>query len=171
MSGEKNLGGRPSTYTDELGDLICSLMSDGESLRKICQLPDMPTTSTVFLWLSKGDRGVEEYIKFSDQYREAIDRRTEYWAEETIDISDDSDADYIFTDDGKRVTNSEAIARSRLRVDTRKWLMGKLKSKKYGEKQAIESINTNSNINANVEVQLPLTQADRDILASLGWKG
>ena len=34
--------------------------------------------------------------------------------------------------------NSESVQRSKLRVDTRKWLMSKLAPKKYGEKVDLE---------------------------------
>lgn len=162
-----SLTGRPTTYTEEVGDRICELMAEGESLRKICKLECMPSTSTVMLWVAKGDRGEEPYVLFSEQYRLAVERRTEYWSEEILDISDDSEADYIYTDEGKRITNAEAIARSRLRVQTRQWLMGKLKPKKYGEKQIVESNNTNTNL--NIEAELPVTKHDRALLKELGF--
>src|SRR3990172_7086066 len=54
-----------------------------------------------------------------------------------MDISDDGTNDWMASNDpenpGYRV-NGEHIARSRLRVDTRKWIASKLKPKKYGEK-------------------------------------
>ena len=37
-------------------------------------------------------------------------------------------------DSTREVADNEWINRSRLRVDTRKWLMGKLAPKKYGDK-------------------------------------
>ena len=63
--------GRPSKYTEKLGDLICLLMAEGKSLNSICKLEDMPHKSTVLLWVVKGDRGEEEYAAFSDQFRRA----------------------------------------------------------------------------------------------------
>lgn len=137
--------GRPTKYSKELGTLICGLISEGQSLRKICVLEGMPNTSTVCLWVLKGAGGEELYVDFSKQYARAVEMRTEYWAEEIVDISDDSEADYIFTEDGKRITNAEAIARSRLKVDTRKWLMGKLKPKKYGERTTQEIVGDKEN--------------------------
>lgn len=137
--------GRPTTFTDDIGDLICGLIAEGQSVRKICQLPDMPVISTVMLWVAKGNRGVEPYVLFSEQYARAMDDRTEYWAEEIIDIADNDSEDEIFTEDGKRVQNGEFIARSRLKIDSRKWLMGKLKPKKYGDKITNELIGDKEN--------------------------
>lgn len=129
-----------TTFTQDIGDLICALIAEGQSLRKICSLEGYPVLSTVMLWVAKGTRGEEPYKDFSEQYARALDIRTEYWAEELIDIADDVDADYLFTDDGKRIFNSENVQRARVRIDSRKWLMGKLKPKKYGEKVTQELI-------------------------------
>lgn len=137
--------GRPTTFTKELGDHICDWISKGGSLRKLCKQDDMPDISSVILWVVKGNRHVEEYKDFSIQYQQAQDDRTEVWAEELNEIADDSDADYIFTDDGKRITNSEAIARSKLRVDTRKWLLSKLRPKKYGDRVTTEVVGDKDN--------------------------
>lgn len=87
----------------------------------------MPAKSSVFLWLSK-DKG------FSDQYARAMESRTEVLAEEILEIADESAADFTETEDGKTVFNGEAVQRSKLRVDTRKWLMSKMAPKKYGDK-------------------------------------
>lgn len=158
--------GAPSSYTQELGDIICTLISHGMSLRKIVLLDGMPAMSTILLWVVKGNRGEELYVDFANQYDAAMDRRLEYWAEETVDIADDSEGDYIYTEDGKRITNAEVVARSKLRVHARQWLLGKLKRKKYGDNQTIESDNRNTNLN----IESPLTDSDYQILKRLGWK-
>ena len=54
--------------------------------------------------------------------------------EDILDIADESQSDtYLDKEDIER-TNHEVIARSRLRVDARKWYLSKLKPKKYGDK-------------------------------------
>ena len=59
-------------------------------------------------------------------------------ADEITDIADDSSNDWMDrktkSGDTIRVIDHEAINRSRLRVDARKWIASKLKPKKYGEK-------------------------------------
>lgn len=129
--------GRSTDFTPELGDTICGLIAEGKSLRKIAELPEYPRVSTIMDWVLKGSRGVEPYVAFSEQYARAMDLRTEYWAEEIIDIADDDTEDRIFNEDGKLCINSEFIQRSKVKIDSRKWLMGKLKPKKYGEKLAV----------------------------------
>ena len=60
--------------------------------------------------------------------------QADYYAEEIIEISDDSSGDELTDEDGKTRINSEFVNRSRLRVDTRKWLMARMAPKKYGDK-------------------------------------
>jgi hypothetical protein len=57
--------------------------------------------------------------------------------EEILEIADDASRDTIQTEHGQRADN-EWIARSRLRVDARKWLMARLAPKKYGDKMLKE---------------------------------
>lgn len=83
------------------------------------------------LWLA-------EDKDFSDQYARAKEHQCDLMAEELIEISDDDSLDMAFTEEGKQYIDKEHINRSRLRVDTRKWILCKLKPKKYGEKIGVE---------------------------------
>lgn len=52
-----------------------------------------------------------------------------------MEISDDGSNDtYIDPDTGQERTNHEIVARSRLRTDTRKWMLSKVLPKVYGDK-------------------------------------
>ncbi len=57
-------------------------------------------------------------------------------ADELLQIADDATSDItkLESDDGREVVNHEHIARSKLRVDTRKWLLSKCLPKVYGDK-------------------------------------
>ncbi|MBR1206601.1 MULTISPECIES: terminase small subunit protein [unclassified Bradyrhizobium] len=118
---------RPSDYSLELAAVICDRMAEGESLRTICKAEDMPARSTVFLWLAA-------HKEFSDLYARATDARAHLLAEEILEISDDGRNDTYKDDDGNEMTNHDVIARSRLRVDSRKWLAARLAPRKYGDK-------------------------------------
>lgn len=119
--------GRPSSFTQEMADLICERIGSGESLRAICRDAEMPAQSTVFKWLV-------DFKSFSEQYARAREAQTEALAEEILEIADDGRNDTYTDEDGNERTNHDVVARSRLRVDSRKWLMSKLAPKKYGEK-------------------------------------
>ena len=120
--------GRPSTYTQEIADEICGQLAEGTSLRTICLADDMPAKSTVFKWL-------REQEGFSDQYARAKEESADALVEEILDIADDGSNDWMEREnkDGSTTTvlNGEHVQRSRLRVDTRKWIASKLKAKKY----------------------------------------
>lgn len=128
--------GRPTIYSDELAQTICECLMVGMSLRKICELDDMPAISTVMQWLasSKSD--------FMEQYAHARQIQAEYLLDELIDIADDSSKDYVIVDGQERL-DQEHIQRARLRIDTRKWNIEKLAAKKYGAKQQLEHTGSN----------------------------
>ena len=70
----------------------------------------------------------------------AREEQAEFMAEEILEIADDGRNDFMEQDDSSAAfkINGENIQRSKLRIDTRKWLMGKLKPKKYGERLALD---------------------------------
>lgn len=108
---------------------VCRLMSDeGLTLRKAVKMPNMPSKSLVLLWASQDE-------VFADQYARARDALVAHWAEEIVEISDDASNDTRLVGEAEtEVANTEWINRSRLRVDTRKWLLSKLMPKVYGDK-------------------------------------
>lgn len=127
--------GRPTDYTQELGDRICEKIAEGKSMRSVCREEDMPGLSTVFRWI----RDIKE---FQEQYARACEERTEALSEEILDIADDGINDWMeveYKDNTVWKVNNEAVQRSRLRVDTRKWIMSKMKPKKYGDKVDVTS--------------------------------
>lgn len=42
--------GRPSSYTDEIADIICERMINGENFSQICADPDMPSRAALYRW-------------------------------------------------------------------------------------------------------------------------
>jgi len=122
----KKSPGRPSNYSQKVAQEICKRLGNGESLRRICTSPGMPSKTSVMRWLDVN-------LEFREQYARAREMQAEHWAEEILEIADDSRNDFI-EKDGRPALNAENINRSRLRVDTRKWLMSKLLPKKFGDK-------------------------------------
>lgn len=113
--------GRPTTYTDAIAAKICSALADGKSLRSVCEADDMPDKATVLRWLAD-----EARAEFCDQYARARETQADLHAETMLEIADEEAED------------ATAVARNRLRVDTRKWLASKLAPKKYGDKITAE---------------------------------
>ena len=127
---EKKKNGRPSGYTQKIADKICERIALGESIRSVSECETMPCAATMFKWM-------RDYPEFLKQYEKATTERAHYQAEEIIDIADNSTNDFMTKHvhgEDIEVVNHENIQRSRLRVDTRKWLMSKMVPKKYGER-------------------------------------
>jgi hypothetical protein len=134
---------RPSSFTQEIADEICSRMANGESLRRICQSEHMPPKTTVMQWLLK-----DAHAAFRDQYQFAREMLHDYWAEDILEIADDTANDThttVYEDGAERTSpNTEWISRSKLRVDSRKWLLSKLAAKKYGDRLEVDQKTTHS---------------------------
>lgn len=128
--------GRPSLYSVEIMTKLCGMIASGTTLTEVCKGEDMPHISTVIRWLSD----TEDRAK--DAFRAAYACAREAWiqqmADETLAISDDSTGDVkmVAGRDGElhEAMDAEFAARSKLRVDTRKWLLSKLSPAKYGDK-------------------------------------
>jgi len=136
MSKESRPVGRPSDYTLELSDLICSRLTEGESMRSVCRDPEMPVLTTIFRWL-------REKPDFKQQYDIAKEESAETLADEMVDIADNQvktplivDGDIVLDEKGDQVmiADSVAVQHAKLRIDTRKWAASKLKPKKYGDR-------------------------------------
>jgi len=126
--------GRPTDYSDKIAARICARIAAGESVRTICRDEDMPGASTVFLWLSKHEGFVEQYARAREAQADAI-------MEDILDIADDATNDWMERrgeEDAGWALNGEHIQRSKLRVDARKWMAGKLAPKKYGDRASVE---------------------------------
>jgi len=108
--------------------IVIGIGEDGESLRSVLMRHSMPGSETFYKWID------QDIIK-AKRYARACDERAERIADEILEIADFAERDTkIVGEDQKEVPDHEWISRSKLRVDTRKWLLGKLNPKKYGTK-------------------------------------
>lgn len=104
---------------------ICCRVMEGESVRSICRDEHMPSRSTVLNWLAADPI-------FRTAYSFAKQMLAETLAEEILEIADDASQDWKDGDEG-RSYDHEHVQRSKLRVDSRKWLAAKLAPKRYGD--------------------------------------
>lgn len=128
--------GGPGIFTDKLGEELCERMCNGEAPSVICKDPKMPTYSTVIKWTLSDD---PKYEAFRIMFEEAKKIMWLYHADQMLNIADDSTNDYIdrynkFTEETERVFDNENSQRSKLRIDTRKWLLAKMLPHVFGEK-------------------------------------
>lgn len=123
-------------WSQEIGDKICSLIAEGNSLRDIAALPGMPAPKTIVQWS-------EKFEDFGKLYMQARSLRADYRFER-IDFHKKELRDGIIEPEV-----------ARLLIDAEKWQAGKENPKRYGDKQQID-VNTTVDINA-----LIITAANR----------
>ncbi len=121
--------GRPSTYSQEIGDEVCRRLAGGESLRAICRDEGMPACSAVRQWALDNREG------FAAQYAQAREEQFLAIADELLEIADDGRNDWMQRagndERGGWELNGEHIQRSWVRIDTCKWLLV------YGDKTEV----------------------------------
>lgn len=132
--------GRPSKYSESLVCLICSELAEGKSLKEVCLQKRMPSKATVYRWL-------RDMPGFRDQYARAREESSDALFEDLLEIADDARDDWIevLDQNDKRIgwhVDGEQIQRSKLRVEARKWMMSKMKPKKYGKRINLEVIHS-----------------------------
>jgi len=87
---------------------------------------------TVYAWVLDNHEG------FADAYARARHLMALGWADDLDEIARDRRGDFVVNEEGKLVPDMEHIMRSRLRIDTRKWLLGKVLPRVYGDKVITE---------------------------------
>lgn len=126
----KNPVGSPTIYNEKLANRICEIIANSPlGLPKLCKLHNwMPNPDTIWKWRYR-------HQEFADKYNNAKARQAELMVEDILNIADDGLNDTYIDEDGNVRVHADVIARSRLRVDTRKWYASKLAPKIYGDKQ------------------------------------
>ncbi len=121
--------GRPTVFTSEVLEEILHRLADGESARAIFNSEHMPNWQAFCAFKRK-----PENAAFNDQYAQARDDCLAAWEHKIMQVASDDSKD--FQPDGKGGVKSDntAVNRSRLIVDSMKWIMSKLSPKQYGDK-------------------------------------
>jgi hypothetical protein len=105
--------GRPSSYNQELGNLICECIALGMSVRRICDSEGMPDETTVYRWLNVHD-------DFRLSYARARVVQAQTYFDEIGDIA--------------RKATAETAQVARVQIDALKWQAAKLSPKQFGDR-------------------------------------
>lgn len=118
-------GGRPSTLTQELAQLICERIATHDcSTRQLCEMyDDMPSWIDINRWRWY-------YPWFKSMYAEARKAQADNMAESLDDLSRQTNV--LVDEHGNRKVDNGHVQSLRLQVDTRKWLASKVLPKMYG---------------------------------------
>jgi hypothetical protein len=109
------MAGRPTDYTEELGDKICAEVARGTSLSKVCDAKGMPSTQSVYTWFRKHEGFLDNYVRAKEE-------------------SADADQDRIDEIAEKVLTGEYEPQVAKVAADLIKWSASKKRPKKYGDK-------------------------------------
>ena len=126
---------RPSPAMDKIHeygiDYICDLTAECATQQKIAEFIGVSVMSMMGY--------VESLPEYVVMYTRARELQADRHFEDILAIADDATSDHITGADGVERINNEAVSRSKLRVETRKWVAGKMNSKKYGDKLDVDA--------------------------------
>lgn len=139
LAAEAARGWKPhgaDKYTPELGAELYRRLSHGETLTAICRgTPGHPSDFAVRSW------ALDPNHPFSSLYTRARELGYHKMADDLCDIADDGSNDWMERETRNGtiiIVDKEVVDRSRLRVETRKWLLSKALPKMYGDKQEVK---------------------------------
>jgi hypothetical protein len=130
MTVKRPRGGQ-TVYNREIADKILERLREGEGLNTICRDPDMPSGSAVRGW------ALDDRDGFGARYARAREIGALAMADDILEIADDARNDWMekHGEDGVAyVLNGEHVARTKLRIDTRKWMLSKVLPKIFGDR-------------------------------------
>ncbi len=141
--------GRPSSFTQEIADRICELISTSDKgLHTICaENEELPSTTCIMNWMNK-----EEHKLFVEQYARARLAQADFLADQMIQLSKNEIRSKTLVKGSaesgsfENETDYDNHQRTRLMIDAYKWKASKLAPKKYGEKLDVTSQGEKVNI-------------------------
>lgn len=117
-------------------DDLCDHIAEGKSLVSWCKKVGIGY-STIMAHLAADEQ-------FQEKYTRAREAQADYMVDEIVEIADEAPIETVL---GESVVkyDATAVARNRLRVDTRKWAASKMRPKKYGEAHLMKIADADGN--------------------------
>jgi hypothetical protein len=108
-------------WSKAAGERVCKLIETGKSLRQAAKAEGV-TAAAVLKWAKR-------YPEFGKQYAQACELKYNLYADELDETLNEADRAALDPECG-----TQRIAALRLRIDTRKWQLGKMLPKIYGDR-------------------------------------
>lgn len=126
-------------YSTEEKDIIKARIleeiEEKRSLHDILEndiLGEFPSTPTVYRWLNEHHDDYDE--QFFNDYERAKEIRADKVFEEIRELADEIDTATYVDKNGNERTDWGKVNRNKLQIDARKWMLARMKPKKYGDK-------------------------------------
>lgn len=115
---EKPKMGRPTTFTEELGAIVCKRVIEGENILAICGDEGMPSWSTLCGWRVRNPDFAAKYAQARAESAEALEA-------EALKVS-------------RNAHDKDTAAAARVYADTLKWAASKRDPKRYSERTKVD---------------------------------
>lgn len=112
---------KPIAYSEELANEIAARVAEGESLKTLGAMDDMPSLRTLIRWTA-------EHPEFETQLFHARQAKADGYIEEAVEISDEP------------VKTLADAARNRVRAQTRLHVAEKLAPRRYGARVGLHGV-------------------------------
>ena len=116
------MGRPPFNWTPEVEEEVFRNIAEGKSIRSALEDDWLPSWTTF-------NKRLQSDPSFASRYTQAREEQADKLFEECLEIADQYDRAAEKMEGG-----TDHINRARLRIDTRKWMAGKLRPKVYGDK-------------------------------------
>jgi hypothetical protein len=113
-------------FSDELLSEMLEQVASGESLNQVCKKAGMPTRKTFYKWVAD-----DESVR--NRYEAALSIRADWVFDQIIEIADEPVGSTMGGG-----TDAGAVAKQKLQVDARKWVLSKMEPKKYGDRTQVD---------------------------------
>ena len=118
-------------WSAAIDEILSAIATTPKSLKSICEdIESAPTAKTFWKWME-----TDEDLR--ERYARAKSAQLEVLADQLVDLADQDrvcEKVTIKADGSREVVILDQVERTRVQIDTRKWLLAKLNPKKYGDK-------------------------------------
>jgi hypothetical protein len=137
--------GPHSSYDEDVFAEIIQLISTSTAGMEeiLSQKPYFPVKATFYSWLRACS--LEESTRRLNAYSTAVKARASIIESELLPLADEVRRGVIMKQGpkGVEITQADAVERSRLQIETRKWLLARLDPMKYGQQVNIGGMEGN----------------------------
>jgi hypothetical protein len=117
-------------WSEELSEIFSEIATTPKSLEAICKAnPSLPSARTVY-------RLIDSNEDICQRYTRAKEAQLQILADQLVDLADTDricEKITIKADGSREVVILDQVERTKVQIDTRKWLLAKLAPKKYGD--------------------------------------
>lgn len=154
LAAPKNLGGRPSTFSQAIVDEVCARVANGEPLAIVCREIGLGLT-TWYLW-------ARERTEVAEAIAHAREAGEDIILAETLTIIDTT-PERQATAEGDKV-DSGHVAWLKNRAEQRLKLLAKWNPRKWGDKVAVGGADDLPSIHVDASVMLDPSDAYKSLL-------